>query len=434
VRPEPATRALAVVGGAAVALAIFLDEPVLLVMPYLIAAFLGIHAFGFFFDIRTLAHSVEIERRLEHQILRQGGMSGVSLRIRYGVPSGISIRFLDLIPAGTRIVRGAREATVDNRSGKETSIAYDLQVFSRGELSFTGLQMEVRNRYFADTLHLGRGSFRAPPLHVQPAVAFAGEMSRSEYGSHEISQTRAIQGQGIRSFRPFQTGDDRRAIDWKLSAKHGTLILREYMGKIGGSPVFFLDLPPETGSDPALWDNLASSLTTHIETALHAFSRTDVLVLSGGHIIRTLSLHQDPRPWYRLLAALPPGEGYLPLFRHPFPLVLSSLHRTAEKAAQTGGADHAFFSRLKTVTGGFRAVATPTNLERQLGAAFTGNRGREVYIFSLFRGDQSHIRATVHRAQEGKMPVHLRLPARGATPQLRHRLLQEGAASVEVLP
>lgn len=431
---QPATQTLSILVGALVILSLTLDEQVLLIFAYLLIAFLGIRAITFFLPVRHLARSVEMKRIVQRQILRQGGIIPVSIQILCRVPLGMSVTFRELIPPGTRIARGTQETTLPVAlSHGELSIHYDLQIFSRGDLVFGGLQMEVKDDYYADTIHLGRTPFRSPTLHSRPAVAFASEVSHSELGSLEVARIRAIQGQGVRSFRPFQTGDDPRAIDWKLSAKHGKTILREYMGQVGGSPLFLLDLPSEIGDDPSRWDRLVSALTAHIEKAIREFSRTDIVVLSGGRIIRTLSLRRDPRLWYRMLATLPPGEGYLPLYRHPFPLILASLHRAAEKSAAKEGITQPFASRLASITAGFRAVASPTLFEKQLVALFDGNQERELFIFSLFQGDLSHLRAAILLAREYRLPAHLRLTAHSAIPAQIHALSNLGVTTVEVL-
>jgi uncharacterized protein (DUF58 family) len=433
VQLQPTTWALTGIAGVLFVLAEVLDERILLLAASPVIAFVALRALTFFFQVRTLAGSIEITRKPEHQILRQGGITPVTLHVRSPVPPGMSVSFRDITPPGTRISRGKGEATLAAPSPDGFLTYYDLQVYSRGDLAFGGIQVQVADRYFKDRMHLGGKSFRSPLLHVQPAAAFAGVVSHGKYGSLEVPRVQAIPGQGIRSFRPFHSGDDTHAIDWKLSAKHSTLILREYMGKIGESPLFLLDLPPAIGDNAPPWDLLVAALTTHIEQVLHEFSRSDVVVLSGGRVVRTLTLHRDPRPWYRLMATLSPGEGYLPLFRHPFPLILSSLHRTAEKSAAAGGEDSPFFSRLAAVTGSFRAEASPTVFEKQLMITFSGNREREVFIFSLLQGDQSHIREAIHRARESKMSVHLRIPAPCTTPARTRALLQTGASTVEVL-
>jgi uncharacterized protein (DUF58 family) len=433
VRFEYPALSLAVLIGLLTILGISTDAASLIIAASLLLLYLGIRAVVFLSRAAEVVTSVTIDRVAEHLILRQGAITPVEANIGYQVPQGVSILFRDLAPAGTRILRGNPEATSDP-SQEKVSLTYDLQVLSRGDLAFQGIVVEVKDRFYADTLILGKTMFQTPLFHVQPASVYADEVSRVEFGGREVAKFRAIPGQGIRSFRTYHAGDDIRAIDWKLSAKHGKLILREYMGRSGSTPIFILDLPAEVDSNTAVsYEHMIAGLTTRIEQALREFSRTEILVLSGGRVVRTLFLQKDPKPWYRLLSTLLPGEGHLPLFRHPFPFVLTTFHRAIERSSPREGDQRPFFLRLESLTTAFHDIATPIVFERQIGAAFAGKGEREVFIFTLLQGDLSHLEEVIHRAREKRMPVHLRLPARAGTGPTMRKFLQSGAATVEVI-
>ncbi|MDD1675262.1 MAG: DUF58 domain-containing protein, partial [Methanomicrobiales archaeon] len=430
-RLQRITGAMGGVAGVLLAMGVVLDTTEIMLAAAVVLLYICSQALIFDLQVRNLSRLVHVQRKVGHHILRQGSATTVVTSLQCPAPEGLRLQFRDTIPAGTRVLRGkTKSGCMDPQKGLVT-LEYDLQTLTRGDLFFPGIILDVEDRFFGDTVFFGWETFQIPLLHVQPFSTYSEPASQAEYGGLEIAKVRAIHGQGIRSFRVFQTGDDTRAIDWKLSAKHGKLILREYMGKIGGAPVFVLDMP-ERLDDAAVsaYDRLVAALTSRIESAVREFSRIDVVVLSGARAVRTLSLRRDPRPWYRLLGSLCIGEGFQPLYRHPFPLVLASLRRTAEKSSQSGGNDQAFFSRLAAITGSFLQASSPTAYERQLAAALLGKRERELYLFSLFKGDQSHTREAIHRARKERMSVHIRVPTHSASPALRHTLLEYGASTV----
>jgi uncharacterized protein (DUF58 family) len=68
---------------------------------------------------------------------------------------------------------------------------------------------------------------------------------------HQQMRRKARSGEEIISHRDYRPGDDRRAVDWKLSARRGEFVVREFDEPVRGELVFRLqdvkDLPLELG-------------------------------------------------------------------------------------------------------------------------------------------------------------------------------------------
>ena len=377
----------------------------------------GVQALAMTFTLAHCAHAVQVERTVSHRILRQGSDIGVTTVFHASIPAGYHLLIRDEPPAGCTVVEGGIESSVTGPGEVNATLHYTMRALARGELSFRGITLTLTSPFYREQLFMGSGQVTKPVLMVQPAPAFATEKPSSLIGSQELDRLRAIQGQGIRAYRAFRTGDDVRAIDWKLSAKHGKLMLREYTGRAGGIPFLILDLPASV--DPSHtpgYERLIAGLTAEIELALRDYHRTDVLVISGGRVIYALSPLRDARAWYRLQHQLVPGEGYLSLYRfQDLPSLRSFQQRTVRSGAARSGDEQVFLSRVGSIFTSSIAAHPQPLLERQVLAAFRRSGEREVVIFSMVSGDLSHLHLLATIARSLRMRVHLRHP-RGIVP------------------
>lgn len=362
-------------------------------------------------------HQIQLERTVTPRILRQGSYLEVTTVIHARVPAGFSLQIQENSPAGSAVVRGENGGSLTGPVEGSVTLRYTLRMLARGELPFRGITMTLSNPYYRAHLRISGDRFTDPILTVQPALAFAIEQPLAVTGSREIDRFRAISGQGIRAFRSFRTGDDVRAIDWKLSAKYGRLMLREYMGRASGLPFFVLDLPPALEpAGAAGYERLLASLTAGIESTLREYRRTDLLILSGGRVLRSLSPLHDIRVWYRLQHQLVPGDSYLPLFRfRDLPSIHSFQQRVERSALNRGDDERRFLSRIGHLLSASITRRPRTLLEQQILAVLRQTGERDVMIYSMLSADQSNLHQLISVARSLRLKVHLHHP-RGVHP------------------
>ena len=431
------TQAIGGLIGVVTILSLIFDSPTLLIPGVMLALLLGIRAVSFTLIIRSLGQAISIDRRVRHRIIRQGNITQVSSLIHYHLPYGTTLIFEDILPQGAVLTLGRTTVRVSNTETREVELQYSMKLLSRGSLRFGGLSVTCADVFFQEAFILGGLRNSEPSLHVQPSLTFEEGVTAFGFGIHEMEKAYPVHGQSIRSFRPFVAGDDEKAIDWKLSAKYNRLILREYMGSTGGIPLVVLDLPQgESIPGPAPFDQLIATINRAIEKAIQDFRRCDVLIISGGYLIRSLSLERDAHPWYRLLNELVPGTGNQPFYHFLDAADLRSFQSLSERMADLpniGTRERTFFTRLATIYGATARTTRRTVFESQLEAVYRGMKEREIVLYTLAQGDTSHLRVVIAGAQHHRLRVHIRVCTKDLPLDVVRLFLSRGARTVEAI-
>jgi uncharacterized protein (DUF58 family) len=244
---EPTRHALAV---AALALGLgtsawFFDDPVLLASGTILAMFLVYRAAVFLEALGRTAGGLTVVRETDNLIVRQGAV--LSIRLTAGAPvrKGTHLSVQEELPRGAVLRTGRTEAAgTPAPNGTEVAVLfYGMVVMNAGGIGFPGLTVRFSDPFFSAEFRDTRSSARLPSLHVEPAGQFLLTGSGGFYGQDEEERRPLVRGYGIRGFRAYLPGDDPRTIDWKLSAKHDRLFVREYTGITSAKPFFVADLP-----------------------------------------------------------------------------------------------------------------------------------------------------------------------------------------------
>jgi uncharacterized protein (DUF58 family) len=413
----------------ALLLAAWFFSDLLLLMPAAtLLLFLLARYILFFQVLRTVGDHLTFHRETDKVITRQGGVVTVSTTCTGTVPGRAHVLVQDLLPPGAVQKSGETRGVLTG----SLTLRYEIALMATGAISFRGCDLELSDAFFRTTLRCRTPPFREPVIHVQPFSIFALTGAAGLHGEVEHNRHVLIPGYGIRAFRDYVTGDDPRHIDWKLSAKHGRIFVRQYTGLSGSVPLIVLDMP-ERDAPPGAADTLKGAVSAIAEQTTVRSGGGHLLAISGANVIRSLSFSRQMRSVRELLNTLTTGERLVSLYRKPDPATLRSRSRRAGALDEPDVRGRRFLSGLSDVYLSFSSAMKPSTFEVQVSRVFGSVPAADVYLFSAFTGDQSHIRMIILEARRRGMPVHARIPAASATPALLRGIARSDPASIEVI-
>jgi uncharacterized protein (DUF58 family) len=362
-----------------------------------------------------IVRSVGVERSLSRSLVRRGTTLHVTTTITVTVPPRMQVGITERIPTGVAVQDGVTSLAADPLPSSQTiRLSYRITSVMHGTMVFSGLTLRVNDLFFEDSIDLVAERFCGPSLFVQPTGMFEPSSKRVSIETREIEKMSAISGLGIRAHREYYAGDDLRRIDWKLSAKHDKLFVREYTGVTSLPPLMIVDLPWRGAPYPlAEFDRMVAMVAGMVEYSIRTYQYVSILLISGPNI---LHLMEDEKDLQRCISVLRewmhPVERTVHFYHAADRSDLRSHIRSIETAQETT-TDAATVRFLGSLRGYYL-----TTLQNQKMYAFTGKVVRtlssltmdEVFVFSLFSGDISHIRQIVKQAKTAKLRVHVRMP------------------------
>jgi uncharacterized protein (DUF58 family) len=403
IRPTRTSGGVAALALALTVTALLLANPAAALAAGSLALFLLWRGWRFEQDLAAAAASLTVAREVDRTILRQGTTATVRVRADIAVPAGMEIRVRDLPPA---VAAGDAPLSLPGKAA-----AYTLRLMAPGETAFGGVVITASDAFFSRNLVCRR--FDAPQIRVFPAgTAENGRGTGAGSGDAEVDRRTSLAGQGIRGFRPYRQGDDARQVDWKVTARRGTLYVREPTGLEGGAPLIAVDLPAHE-SDPETFARFSMAVSGAVEGAINSRDGCSLLVVANGEVVRFLPQTQDIREALAVLGGLAPHEPGAPLYRSPGPAVLA----VRARAARRGGREEetAYRERLGRILS-CSAELSPAPFAAAVRAALARTDADEVRLYSLLLpGDNSHLVQVVHEAKVRGMRVVLQAPAGAGT-------------------
>lgn len=151
----------------------------------------------------------------------------VALKIRNRKPflTSYSLRVQDVLSDG-RVLGGAYFDAVEPR-GRDASQEYETIFLHRGEFRLVGIRVSTRFPFGLIERHLfydAPGDLLVLPQRI--SLESVLERAKSDLGEHQSSARG--HGAGLYGLRAYELGMSARDIHWKLSAKRGDLVIREY--------------------------------------------------------------------------------------------------------------------------------------------------------------------------------------------------------------
>ncbi len=391
-----------------------LDEPVLLAAGIVPGLFLFIRAGVFLKGITEVKQTVRCERTFEKTFIRQGKWNQVNVLVRFHVPYGFRVLYEDHIPSWCRKESG------ENCSGwcpdgfHEISLSYRFIPAYHGNISHPGGRMRIRDRFFESSCAV-QETEKPLSFLVQPWPLF--DLTKKPKAGHDLERIGPVKGYSIRQFREYLPGDDLRHVDWKISAKRGSLYVREYATPAEERPMIIVDLPDmEQDTDMEAFTRMVASLSGFAESIIAQKEPVSLLLISGPNMTdifyegRDMSaclsiirerIHPFPRIFY-LYRFMMRADLRRQIHRLDSVLTRESVHEP----------DRLFLTRIRDIRMNHLPYIRSSRFQSAVSAILFSCRLYEIILYSLCDGDVSHIREIASLAHQQNIPFSVRTPKR----------------------
>jgi Uncharacterized conserved protein (some members contain a von Willebrand factor type A (vWA) domain) len=408
------------------------DVPALVILLSL-AVFLFFRAVLFYHTITLVSGSVACERSVGKTIIRQGTPIPVRTAWSCTIPEECTVTFEDLIPAGAAIQNGTASANISGPGENATvSGSYSISPVVSGDIMFMGVRAIIRDHYFTSAIEFRLESFRRPALHIEPVAIFEHDEGSGRYGETETEKASPIHGYGIRSFRHYIEGDDPRTIDWKMTAKHGKIFVREYSGLAGEPPLLVVDLPDASSEySTRSYDLMIGGMNDALRAAVRENRGCSLLIISGPNLLKFVPFEKSTVKARKTIDTLRGRRRLLSWYRTLDPGHIRVFLRNRENP---GSHDQkSFSSGLAQIYQHFLPAAPRSRFEIQFKGVLNERKITGIYLFSLFNGDLSHIRSVILQGRSINARVILQVPSESAGPGMFEKISRLGASDVKVI-
>jgi len=364
---------------------------------------------------RAIVASLEVQRVPERSQVRKGITLRVSTNVTITVPHPMSAKIIEQIPTQVVVQDGNTEIDLGSDLAEQNcQFRYRITPVVHGNVKFPGLVLSVRNAFFEESIDLTSDLFSGPELVIQPVGFFEPASRRSSAESREVEKLKVVSGFGIRALREYYAGDDFRRIDWKVSAKHNKLFVREYTGMVTMPPLLIVDLPWRGAPYPEQdLNRMVSAVTGMAEHSIRSFQYVSILIISGPNILHVTLQEKD----------LQQGIAVIREWMHPVERPVHQ-YRTPDRADIRGAVRHLESVMIQGSTPSVNVFSAALRknylgmLAHMQAPAFAGQVARtlasldidEIYLFTLGCGDLSHIRQVIRQAKIAQLAIHTRIP------------------------
>jgi uncharacterized protein (DUF58 family) len=396
------------------ALAAFTGDEVTLFLGISLLSLLALRAVLFDRASRGVTGSLTLARALARPLVLETKAARVATKVTLAVPPGVTAHVREILPAGVFLHEGTLEAEVSGGTvPREIDLSYEVMPRVHGTLRFPGIALRIADRFFERDLSLTAPAYGGTEILVQPSPAFEPVRRGSEFGTREIERSVFLTGLGVRGFREYMAGDDLRQIDWKLSAKHEKLLIREYMGMMRQGPLLVIDLPDRgTPYDPEAFRRMVRGVAGSVEHSIRTNGHAAYLLISGVNLLATVpGERQVSVALARLRDSLHPVDRQEYAYRALDRRDLRKRIRMLRAEPEDG--DAAAFRRalLRRYESHLGEPSLP-HFSGQVARALSLLGRQEIIIFSLLEGDQSHVRAITAVADRMRAQVSVRAGGR----------------------
>jgi uncharacterized protein (DUF58 family) len=395
---------------------LILDDPAVFLAGSALLAGLALCYLRFNSLSRDTVKSVVVSRSLERNRIRKGATVRVSTDITLRVPPHMHVAVTELLPAGVSVQDGSTSLELAGNPSQDTHrIRYRITPLIHGTLPVRGISLTIRDVFFETSFSLTAERFSGPSLFVQPRGTFESGHRHSITETREIEKMSVMSGFGIRSLREYYAGDNIRNIDWKLSAKHDKLFVREYTGMVNLPPVIVIDLPwlglPCSAPD---FDRMVAAVAGLAEHSVRNYQYVTLILVSGPNILQVIEEEKDLHKGMTVLREwLHPAERVVHGYRRMDRSGLREQIRHLELRIHEGDDEQArsFFTAVQQLYLRVMPGQRPTTFSRDLARLLSSLASNEMVIFSLGEGDVSHLQQIITQGKMMKFGVHLRMPA-----------------------
>jgi hypothetical protein len=387
--------------------------------------FLIIRAGLFLLALHSLVAVLDPERAISQRIVRQGSPIAVETKVNIVIPTGFSGNIWDLLPDGTFVSSGHSFDEIPHEQSHSLVLNYTLTPLVIGNHPFHGLSVSLTDQFFSTSLICTNGKAVSPSVTVlpKPGFVFAGG---DRYGERESRAPEPLPDLSVRSFREYVPGDDLRKIDWKLSAKHDSLFIREFVGKAEHTSIFLIDLPDATlPFNEKAFARLKEAIVGAFMIPPSADRGFPVIFISGPNLVSSAHVIPDLPGLRRMMEQMRPTYRLHALYRFNKPENLK--RRISLAPSKTMYAE-----KVQDISSDFLSRRPPTLFEVQIDKILQPFPAATVHLFSLADHDESHLGLLSKRAALRNTEVALHIPKESYDLGTRVRTRRCGFSLIEV--
>ena len=185
-------------------------------------------------SMRADVRKISVTRSLSRHEVAPGLSARLTSKLTYH--GHRALQMLVSQPMYRSITTNFTEQSLSMMHGSTAEVAMDLTPSKYGEFAIRPLRASVESWLFKETLPLGDG---LTSFHVVLGRSPVRSSNMPKFSAIIDNATRHLGGSDFSKMRPYIAGDNAKNIDWALSGKAGTLIVREYEDDLT-IPVFFL--------------------------------------------------------------------------------------------------------------------------------------------------------------------------------------------------
>jgi len=415
VKTTPCSHGLLAVFLILIILAGILDDPVLLMAGTSVGILLMGVCLLFLFMVFKTCQTICVSWKIEKPLIRQGRSNAIECTISLMVPPGYEVRYLDMIPAMCSLESGENQIRADTAGPQILTLSYRFIPHYHGTIYHEGGIITIQNLFFSSSLPLRPGKASAPSFQIQPWPLF-GLVEKPGSGK-DLERIGPVKGYSVRQYREYLPGDDIRYIDWKISAKRGTLYIREYATPADELPMIIVDLP-DTGQeiDRQAFSRLVSSLSGYVESKLAKKESICLMAISGPNMS---DLYYEGYDMAHCLAIIREKIHPVPRTFHLFRFKMRSDMRKeiyqAELLLSRSGLSEqtqTCLTRIHDVRKRHMQDRKTTRFTHAMNTILLHRHFHEIILYSLCDGDLSHIREIAVLAVRQNIPFLIRTPKR----------------------
>ena len=315
-------------GGALLISAWIFDEPPFFFAGGAIWLFLLFSLHSAVSAARTAASSFAGERHTNERFSRSGTRIHMTTNLTSLIPTGYHLEAEEILPDSAVDITGETRGALSEHDGTCT-LTYSFRLLAHGTIHPEGVIIGCSDAFFIIRVPVITPSLQEPALFVFPEKGKSPK-GIGGYGDEETMRRTPLKSSGIRSFREYRDGDSIRAIDWKMTAKHGTPYVREYTGSEGGTATIIIDLPDvDTCVTEVMFSSIKKAVIQQITEIQERREPSMIIVLTGTGIAAVRDIIPGADILHEISGMLAPKKRIHSLYRAYSPIMLSIRMRSS---------------------------------------------------------------------------------------------------------
>jgi uncharacterized protein (DUF58 family) len=436
--PTHLSKGIIIVGIILAWFALFFNSAIAMISAIATLLVILLRLYSFQNNTKQVIEGIVCHREVQANFIRVGSSVEVRLSIGISVPGCFRVVLREKVSPGMVIQKGDLEFSVTGEKTEQFELIYIAAPMVHGILSFPGLAIWITDSFFSDEIPLQNDHFNGPFLKVFPSGNYELSLESYEYGEQEIERIRARSGIELSGFRQYVPGDDMKHIDWKMTAKYGKPVVRQYTGIGGTNPLIILDLPEQVeNAMPVHFQTMVRAVSGAIEESWKKYRKSSFVLISGPNIIESSRPGGGVEQSLAILnASAYPLKRARTYYRFQTKGALRAINGEILKVrcvANNNLDAQEYLENIGSIISSFQQdpQGVPA-FHREIAQLHKMWPHDTVIIFSLCSGDISHIGYIIEQVHYDNGTVQLHVPSNSVTPGFMRICLHDGVDMVRV--